>query len=113
LAWRSRTRRRGAALHAERQPWATIEQIRRTIGEYNFAWPIPAGPGAAGRRHGQGGVVQELRAQRTAGEIKPDHTKLIKGKDPYLLHMLRKRLEYLSPSGRWAISAEPSRRMLC
>src|SRR5271156_2390595 len=31
------TRRRGEALHAEREPLETLARIRRTIGEYNFA----------------------------------------------------------------------------
>ena len=31
------TRRRGEALHPEREPLAVLEHIRRTIGEYNFA----------------------------------------------------------------------------
>jgi hypothetical protein len=31
------TRRRGEALHPEREPPEMLEQIRRTIGEYNFA----------------------------------------------------------------------------
>jgi hypothetical protein len=30
------TRQRGEALHPERQPLPTLEQIRRTLGEYNF-----------------------------------------------------------------------------
>ena len=30
-------RRRGEALHPAREPVAMLEQIRRTIGEYNFA----------------------------------------------------------------------------
>ena len=31
------TRRRGEALHPERQPLATLDRIRRTIHEYSFA----------------------------------------------------------------------------
>jgi hypothetical protein len=31
------TRQRGDALHPAREPPAMLEQIRRTIGEYNFA----------------------------------------------------------------------------
>ena len=31
------TRRRGEALHPDREPLETLEHIRRTIGEYNFA----------------------------------------------------------------------------
>jgi hypothetical protein len=30
-------RRRGEALHPEREPLDTLDRIRRTIGEYNFA----------------------------------------------------------------------------
>ena len=43
LGWHAFTRRRGEALHPERQPLATLEHIRRVlgfipgIGEYNFA----------------------------------------------------------------------------
>ena len=64
--------RRGEALHPERQPLATLDRIRRTIGEYPRALrpggrrPIPAGSVAAGRRHGQGIVVPQLRAKRAA-----------------------------------------------
>jgi hypothetical protein len=37
--WRPRCfrRRQGEALHPEREPLATLDRIRRTIGEYNFA----------------------------------------------------------------------------
>src|SRR5712691_13065278 len=31
------TRRHGEALHPEREPLDTLERIRRTVGEYNFA----------------------------------------------------------------------------
>jgi hypothetical protein len=37
LGSHSFTRRRGEALHPERQPSATLDRIRRTMGEYNFA----------------------------------------------------------------------------
>ena len=43
-----------------------LEQIRRTIAEYNFYRPVPAGVLAAGRLHGQGGVVKELWRKRVA-----------------------------------------------
>jgi predicted phage terminase large subunit-like protein len=44
------TRRPGEALHPEREPSEMLEQIRRTIGEYNFAGqyqqaPVPQGGG--------------------------------------------------------------------
>ena len=45
-----------------------LEQIRRTIAEYNFCRPVPAGVLAAGRRHGQGGVVQKVM-EKTSGPI--------------------------------------------
>jgi len=59
-------RKPGEVLHPEREPREMLEQIRRTIAEYNFCRPVPAGVLAAGRRHGQGGVVQELWRKRAA-----------------------------------------------
>src|SRR5271163_3982643 len=59
---RCSTRRRGEALHPDREPLETLEHIRRTIGEYNFAGqyqqsPAPLGGGmvkaAWSRRNGQ------------------------------------------------------------
>src|SRR5246500_241846 len=38
------TRRRGEALHPEREPLDTLERIRRTIGEYNFAGQYQQAP---------------------------------------------------------------------
>jgi hypothetical protein len=43
-------RKEGEALHPEREPPAMLEQIRRTLGEYNFAgqyqqMPAPQGGG--------------------------------------------------------------------
>src|SRR5712671_389647 len=57
---RSFTRRRGDALHPEREPLDTLDRIRRTLGEYNFAGQS-ANTRAAGRRHGQGRMVQAVR----------------------------------------------------
>ena len=45
-------------------------------GEYNFDRPVPAGAVVAGRRHDQDGMVQELRGQREAGEIRPCRAEL-------------------------------------
>jgi hypothetical protein len=42
------TRRRGEALHPEREPLAMLEQIRRTIGEYNFAGQYQEAPAPPG-----------------------------------------------------------------
>jgi hypothetical protein len=46
LGPRSFTRRRGEALHPEREPLDTLDRIRRTIGEYN---PISAIPRPVGK----------------------------------------------------------------
>ena len=62
-------RREGEALHPAREPLHTLDRIRRTIGEYNFAGQSPAIPGPLGRRPGQGGMVQALSRQRTAGAL--------------------------------------------
>ena len=42
------TRRQGEALHPEREPLATLERIRRTIGEYNFAGQYQQSPAPLG-----------------------------------------------------------------
>jgi hypothetical protein len=47
------TRRRGEALHPEREPRAVLEHIRRTIGEYNFAGQYQQAPAPLG-----GGLVK-------------------------------------------------------
>ena len=56
------TRRPGEALHPGREPPAILEQIRRTIGEYNFAGQYQQAP-RRGRRSRQAGVVQALRGE--------------------------------------------------
>src|SRR4051812_9712517 len=47
-------RRRGEALHPDREPLETLEHIRRTIGEYNFAGQYQQSPAPLG-----GGLVKE------------------------------------------------------
>lgn len=47
------TRRRGEALHPDREPLETLEHIRRTIGEYNFAGQYQQSPAPLG-----GGMVK-------------------------------------------------------
>jgi hypothetical protein len=47
------TRRPGEALHPEREPLDTLERIRRTIGEYNFAGQYQQAPAPLG-----GGLVK-------------------------------------------------------
>jgi hypothetical protein len=66
------TRRLGEALHPAREPVAVLHNIRRTIGEYNFAgqyqqsphpwaavWSRPNGSSATGER-----AASALRAHR-------------------------------------------------
>ena len=47
------TRRQGEALHPDREPLDTLERIRRTIGEYNFAGQYQQSPAPLG-----GGLVK-------------------------------------------------------
>ena len=107
------TRRRGEALHPEREPPEMLEQIRRTIGEYNFAGqyqqaPAPQGGGmvkAAWFRNYTPNerpdpfdrVVQSWDTANKASELSDFSVCTswgIKGKDLYLLHVLRRRMEY-------------------
>ena len=107
------TRRRGEALHPEREPMAMLERIRRTIGEYNFAGqyqqaPSPLGGGlvkAAWFRHYTPGelpetferIVQSRDTASKATELSDFSvctTWGIAGKDLYLLDVLRRRMEY-------------------
>jgi hypothetical protein len=107
------TRQRGEALHPERQPLATLEQIRRTIGEYNSAGQYQQAPSPLG-----GGMIKAAWFRNYAANERPDKfdhivqswdtankaSELsdfsvctswgIKGKDLYLLHVLRRRMEY-------------------
>jgi predicted phage terminase large subunit-like protein len=100
-------------LHPERQPLATLDQIRRTIGEYNFAGqyqqtPTPQGGGtikavwfrsyAPNERPDKfDRIVQSGDTANKAGELSDFSvcaTWGIKGKDLYLLLVQRKRMEY-------------------
>jgi len=107
------TRRQGEALHPARESLATLEHIRRTIGEYNFAGQYQQSPAPLG-----GGMVKEAWFKRYSENERPESfervvqswdtankaTELsdfsvcttwgIRGKDLYLLNALRKRLEY-------------------
>jgi len=63
------TRQRGEALHPERQPLASLDQIRRTIGEYNFAgqyqqMPAPQGGGMV--KAGGSAVMQRTSGPRSS-----------------------------------------------
>jgi predicted phage terminase large subunit-like protein len=113
LGRQSFMRQRGEALHPERQPLATLEQMRRTIGEYNFAGQYQQAPSPLG-----GGMVKDAWFRSYAPNERPEKfdrilqswdtankaselsdfsvctTWGIKGKDLYLLHVLRRRMEY-------------------
>jgi len=106
-------RRQGEDLHPDREPLETLEHIRRTIGEYNFAGQYQQSPAPLG-----GGLVKAEWFKRYGANERPESfdrilqswdtankaTELsdfsvcttwgIKGKDFYLLNVLRKRLEY-------------------
>jgi predicted phage terminase large subunit-like protein len=110
---RSFARRQGEALHPEREPLDTLECIRRTIGEYNFAGQYQQNPAPLG-----GGMVKAEWFRRYGANQRPESfdrivqswdtankvTELsdfsvcttwgIRGKDFFLLNVLRKRLEY-------------------
>jgi hypothetical protein len=113
LGTRTFVRRRGEALHPEREPLDTLARIRHTIGEYNFAGQYQQCPAPLG-----GGLVKEQWFKRYGEKDRPESfdrivqswdtankaTELsdfsvcttwgIKGKNLYLLSVLRKRLEY-------------------
>ena len=106
-------RRQGEDLHPDREPLETLEHIRRTIGEYNFAGqyqqsPAPLGGGlvkaewfkcygASERPESFDRILQSWDTANKATELSDFSvctTWGIKGKDFYLLNVLRKRLEY-------------------
>src|SRR5437773_1274520 len=107
------TRRPGEALHPARESLATIEHIRRTIGEYNFAGqyqqsPAPLGGGlvkeAWFKSYGENErterferIVQSWDTANKATELSDFSvctTWGVRDKNLYLLGLLRRRLEY-------------------
>jgi predicted phage terminase large subunit-like protein len=107
------TRWRGEALHPARESLATLEHIRRTIGEYNFAGqyqqsPAPLGGGLVKpewfKRYGEKErperferIVQSWDTANKATELSDFSvctTWGVRGKDLFLLGLLRRRLEY-------------------
>jgi predicted phage terminase large subunit-like protein len=106
-------RHAGDVLHPERESRETIDGIRRTIGEYNFAGQYQQAPAPLG-----GGLVKEVWFQRYEPGDLPEKfdqvlqswdtankpTELsdysvcttwgIKNRRLYLLHVLRKRMDY-------------------
>jgi predicted phage terminase large subunit-like protein len=107
------SRRRGEALHPAREPLATLDHIRRTLGEYNFAGqyqqsPAPLGGGLVKadwfKRYRQKDlperfdrIVQSWDTANKASELS-DYSVCttwgIVGKNLYLIGLLRRRLEY-------------------
>src|SRR5207253_3520070 len=107
------TRQRDEALHPARESLVTLAHIRRTIGEYNFAGQYQQAPAPLG-----GGLVKETWFKRYGEHERPERferivqswdtankaTELsdfsvcttwgIRGKNLYLLGLLRQRLEY-------------------
>ena len=107
------TRRCGEALHPEREPLATLEMLRRTLGEYHFASqylqsPAPLGGGLVKvewfRRYGANELPESFDRVVQSGDTANKATELaefsvcttwgVKGKNLYLLSVLRRRLEY-------------------
>jgi hypothetical protein len=61
------TRQRGEALHPQREPLDTLDRIRRTIGEYNFAGQYQQSPAPLG-----GGLVKVHWFKRYDGNDRPE-----------------------------------------
>ncbi len=106
-------RQGGEALHPEREPLSTLDEIRRTIGEYNFAAqyqqrPAPLGGGlvkAAWFRSYRDGdlpdpferIVQSWDTANKASELNDFSVCTswgVKGSHLYLLDVVRRRLDY-------------------
>src|ERR1700751_6104467 len=107
------TRRQGGALPPDGEPLEVLARIRRTIGEYNFAGQYQQSPAPLG-----GGLVKAEWFKRYRENERPERfdrivqswdtankaTELsdfsvcttwgVKGKNPFLLTVFRRRLEY-------------------
>jgi len=118
-------RRRGEALHPAREPLPMLEQIRRTIGEYNFAGQYQQAPSPLG-----GGLVKAAWFRQYAAEEAPQFERIVQswdtaskatelsdysvctswgisGKNLYLIDVLRQRMEY--PELKRAVRAQYER----
>ena len=71
-------RKAGEALHPEREPPAMLEQIRRTLGEYNFAGQYQQAPAPEGR----GMVKAAWFRNYTANERPEKFDRIVQGWDP-------------------------------
>jgi predicted phage terminase large subunit-like protein len=106
-------RKAGEALHPEREPPEMLAQLRRTLGEYNFAGQYQQAPSPQGggmikaawfksympneRPEKFDHIVQSWDTANKASELSDFSVCTswgINGKDIYLLHVLRKRMEY-------------------
>jgi predicted phage terminase large subunit-like protein len=106
-------RKAGEALHPEREPREMLAQLRRTLGEYNFAGQYQQAPSPQG-----GGMVKVAWFKNYAANELPEKfdrivqswdtankaselsdfsvctTWGVRGKNLYLLHVMRRRMEY-------------------
>ena len=120
------TRARGAALHPERESLPMLEQIRKTVGEYNFAGQYQQAPAPLG-----GGLVKAVWFRQYAADALPEKFERIVqswdtaskaselsdfsvctswgilGKELYLIDVLRQRMEY--PELKRAVRAQYER----
>ena len=103
-------RHRGEPLHPDREPLETLDRIRRTIGEYNFAGQYQQSLGGGlvkaewFKRYGEKDrperferIVQSWDTANKATELSDFSvctTWGVKGKDLFLLGLFRRRLEY-------------------
>jgi predicted phage terminase large subunit-like protein len=126
LETRCFTRRRGEALHPDREPLDTLDCLRRTIGEYNFAGqyqqsPAPLGGGLVKaewfKRYRQSElperfdrIVQSWDTANKATELSDFSvctTWGVKGKELFLLAVFRQKLEY--PALKRAVREQQNR----
>jgi hypothetical protein len=68
-------RRQGEALHPEREPLETLERIRRTVGEYNFAGQYQQTPAPLG-----GGMIKAEWFKRQMAKMRKGRDSLIRAK---------------------------------
>src|SRR5271165_3627569 len=89
----------GEALDPAREPLATLERIRETIGP-----PVPAAAGAGRRGHDQGGLAPALSSRGSSAKLRPDSSEL--GHRQQALRAFRLfRLHHLGPQKLAFLSA--------
>ena len=106
-------RQPGDALHPEREPLSTLDELRKALGTYDFAGqyqqtPVPPGGGIVKREWWQhyppGDLPEHFTTVVQSWDTANKKTELnnysvcttwgVKGKKYYLLHVKRERLEY-------------------